>query len=72
MMKVYAQPHTNGTGSQNRAGSGENFNRPTSDQRRGNETMGNYLGRTGQSALGATKRTRGRLAAVDVRRIPRT
>ena len=63
-IKAYAEPKTNGTGSQNRAGSGDNFNRPTSAQRRGNESMGNYYRRTGMSALGATARTRGRLAAI--------
>lgn len=38
--------------------------RPTSQQRRGNESMGNYYRRTGQSALGGNARTRGRLAPV--------
>lgn len=38
--------------------------RPTSAQRRGNESMGNYYRRTGQSALGGNARTRGRLAPV--------
>lgn len=38
--------------------------RPASQQRRGNETMGAYLRRTGQSALGGTAATRGRLVNV--------
>lgn len=38
--------------------------RPTSQQRRGAETMGNYYRRTGQSALGGNARTRGRFAPV--------
>ena len=65
MLKAYA---TGGRGvagnSQNRRGSGNNFTRPTSEQRRGPETMGDYLSRTGQTALGGNARTRGRLAPV--------
>ena len=38
--------------------------RPTSAQRRGNESMGNYYRRTGQSALGGNARTRGRLTTI--------
>ena len=38
--------------------------RPTSEQRRGNESMGNYYRRTGVSMLGATGRTRGRAASI--------
>ena len=38
--------------------------RPTSQQRRGNESMGNYYRRTGVSMLGATGRTRGTAASV--------
>lgn len=38
--------------------------RPTSQQRRGNESMGNYYRRTGVSMLGATSRTRGTAANV--------
>lgn len=61
--KVYASGG-GGVGSQNRAGSGDNFARSTSAQRRGNESMGNYYRRTGQSALGATTRTRGNLTNI--------
>lgn len=63
MMKAYASGG-GGAGSQNRAGSGSNTTRPTSQQRRGNETMGNYYRRTGQSALGGNSRTRGRTTTV--------
>lgn len=63
MMKVYASGG-GGAGSQNRAGSGSNYARGTSAQRRGNESMGNYYRRTGQSALGGNARTRGRLTTV--------
>ena len=63
MIKAYASGG-GGTGSQNRAGSGSNFTRPTSQQRRGNESMGNYYRRTGQSALGGNSRTRGRLTTI--------
>lgn len=38
--------------------------RPTSQQRRGNESMSNYYRRTGVSMLGATSRTRGTAATV--------
>lgn len=38
--------------------------RPTSQQRRGNESMGAYYRRTGQSALGGNARTRGRLTTI--------
>lgn len=38
--------------------------RPTSAQRRGNESMGNYYRRTGVSMLGASGRTRGTAAQV--------
>lgn len=38
--------------------------RPTSQQRRGNESMGNYYRRTGTSMLGASSRTRGTAATV--------
>lgn len=67
MLKVFAEPYSGNRGprgSQNRPGSGSNFTRPTTDQRRGNESMGNYLRRTGQTALGGNARTRGRLAPV--------
>ena len=64
MLKVYASGGRGGAGSQNRPGSGNNFVRPADQQRRGNETMGQYLRRTGQSALGGNARTRGRLAPV--------
>lgn len=37
-----------GVGSQNRAGSGNRFTASTAAQRRGNESMGNYIRRTGQ------------------------
>lgn len=40
------------------------FVRPTSEQRRGNETMGNYYRRTGVSMLGQQARTRGTAARV--------
>lgn len=63
MMKAYASGG-GGVGSQNRAGSGNNFARGTSAQRRGNESMGAYYRRTGQSALGGNARTRGRLATI--------
>lgn len=53
-----------GAGSQNRAGSGSNFARGTDQQRRGNESMGAYYRRTGQSALGGNARTRGRLTTI--------
>ena len=64
ILKAYAQPHTNGTGSQNRPGAGNNFTRPTNQQRRGNESMSNFYRRTGQSALGGNARTRGRLTSI--------
>lgn len=38
--------------------------RPASEQRRGNESMGNYYRRTGVSMLGASRRTRGTSAQV--------
>lgn len=38
--------------------------RPTSEQRRGNESMGNYYRRTGVSMLGQQRRTRGTAAPV--------
>lgn len=38
--------------------------RPTSERRRGNESMGAYYRRTGQSALGGNARTRGRLTTI--------
>lgn len=63
MLRAYASGG-GGAGSQNRAGSGSNFARGTNQQRRGNESMGNYYRRTGQSALGATSRTRGRLTTI--------
>lgn len=63
MLRAYASGG-GGAGSQNRAGSGSNFARGTGQQRRGNESMGNYYRRTGQSALGATSRTRGRLTTI--------
>ena len=63
MIKAYASGG-GGTGSQNRAGSGNNFVRPADQQRRGNESMGAYYRRTGQSALGGNARTRGRLTTV--------
>lgn len=53
-----------GPGSQNRPGSGNNTTRPTSLQRRGNESMSNYYQRIGQSALGGNARTRGRQAPI--------
>lgn len=63
MLRAYASGG-GGAGSQNRAGSGNNYARGTNQQRRGNESMGNYYRRTGQSALGATNRTRGRLTTI--------
>lgn len=63
MLKAYASGG-GGTGSQNRAGSGTNFARGTDQQRRGNESMGAYYRRTGQSALGGNARTRGRLTTI--------
>ena len=47
-LKVYASGG-GGTGSQNRAGSGNNTIVGTNAQRRGNESMGNYIRRTGQA-----------------------
>lgn len=44
--KVYASGG-GGAGSQNRAGSGNNTINSTNAQRRGNESMGNYIRRTG-------------------------
>ena len=48
--------------------SGTNSNgrtvRPASQRRRGNESMGAYYRRTGQSALGGNARTRGRLTTI--------
>lgn len=64
MIKAYASGGAGGRGSQNRAGSGTNFARPASQQRRGGESMGAYYRRTGQSALGGNARTRGRLTTV--------
>lgn len=66
LIKAYAEPKNGraGSGSQNRAGSGSNFARPASQRRRGAETMSAYYRRTGQSALGATSRTRGRLTTI--------
>ena len=45
-LKVYASGG-GGVGSQNRAGSGNNTIASTKAQRRGNESMGNYIRRTG-------------------------
>lgn len=67
MIKAYAEPNSSGSGSQNRQGSGENYARGADQQRRGNESMGNYYRRTGQSALGASSRTRGKLAPINQR-----
>lgn len=56
IMKAYAEPAGgNGRGT---------AVRPTSQQRRGNESMSNYYRRTGQSALGGNSRTRGRLTTI--------
>ena len=63
MIKAYASGG-GGAGSQNRAGSGSNFARSASQKRNGPESMGAYYRRTGQSALGATSRTRGRLTNI--------
>lgn len=41
--------------------------RPTSQQRRGNESMSAYYKRTGVSMLGGNARTRGRAATVTQR-----
>ena len=57
MIKAYA---SGGAGNANRG----TAVRPTSAQRRGAESMGNYYRRTGQSALGGNVRTRGRLTTV--------
>ena len=57
MIKAYA---SGGNGSANRG----TAVRPTSQQRRGNESMSNYYKRTGQSALGGNARTRGKLTTV--------
>lgn len=38
--------------------------RDASQRRRGNESMGDYYRRTGQSALGGNRRTRGRLTTI--------
>ena len=56
MMKVYA---SGGAGK----GRGTTV-RPASQQRRGNESMGAYYRRTGQSALGGNARTRGRATTI--------
>lgn len=42
--------------------------RPSSQQRRGNESMGNYYRRTGVSMLGQQARTRGTAARVQTGR----
>ena len=63
MIKAFASGG-GGAGSQNRAGSGANYARPTSQQRRGNESMSAYYRRTGQTALGGNVRTRGRLTTI--------
>lgn len=63
LLKAYASGG-GGTGSQNRPGSGENYTRDTSLQRRGNESMSSYYNRVGQSALGGNARTRGRQAPI--------
>lgn len=56
VMKAYAEPA---------GGNGRGTTvRPTSQQRRGNESMANYYRRTGQSALGGNSRTRGRLTTI--------
>lgn len=58
ILKAYASGG-GGQGSQNRAGSGTNFNVGTNAQRRGNESMGNYIRRTGQfmgTRVGQTQR----------------
>ena len=62
MLKVFAEPYSGNNGqrgSQNRPGSGDNFARPASEQRRGREGMTQYYRRTGVSALGGNVRTRG-------------
>lgn len=46
MIKAFASGG-GGQGSQNRAGSGNNYTASTAAQRRGNESMGNYIRRTG-------------------------
>lgn len=46
------------------AGRGGRTVRPASQRRRGNESMGAYYRRTGQSALGGNSRTRGRLTTI--------
>ena len=51
--------------SQNRRGSGTNYARGTDQKRNGPESMGDYYRRTGQSALGATARTRGNLTSIN-------
>lgn len=50
-------------GSDGQKGNGRDV-RPTSDQRRGKESMSNYYIRTGKSKLGATGRTRGTSAKI--------
>lgn len=47
--KAYAINGKGGRGSQNRAGSGNNYKASTDAQRRGNESAGNYTKRTGYS-----------------------
>lgn len=64
IINAFAEPKSNGNGSQNRANSGENYTRGTEFQRRGNESMSNYYRRIGQSALGGNVRTRGRQATI--------
>lgn len=56
ILKAYAEPAGgNGRGT---------IVRDASQQRRGNESMGAYYRRTGQSALGGNSRTRGRLTTI--------
>jgi len=58
MIKAYASGGSGG-------GAGRGIAvRPTSAQRRGNESMSAYYRRTGQSALGGNARTRGRLTTI--------
>lgn len=64
MIKAYASGG-GGANSRNNARSGVGtIVRGANQQRRGNESMGDYYRRTGQSALGGNARTRGRLTTV--------
>ena len=57
-IKAYAEPASGRNGVNGRAANGQSLRR-----RRG-ETMGQYYRRTGEAVVGATSRTRGRVATV--------